>query len=98
MNYQFRESHKHYGLLIFCIIVLSVFQILSSNQLIGLTSRLENVRGEIASLEKENEASSEKVASASSLLTLRERVKDLGFTQSPKLLYIQNTHTVAQNR
>ena len=62
-------------------LVMIVLQVVVSNELAGLGKRLGELGREVRIQADINEALKTEVASASSLLTLRERAESLGFVE-----------------
>ena len=83
------------------VILLIVIEILWSNTLVVPGKQVSSVDLEIIALRQENELLATQVASASSLLTIAARAKDMGFVDptSKQFVMIGNeTLPVALNR
>lgn len=69
-------------------ILLLVVEILVTNELAGFGKRLAQTDRAVDALREENQLLSEKVSSLSSLLTIEERARVLGFTATLKTVTI----------
>lgn len=72
--------------LFLCCIVLVGAEFILSNQLVGMGKEVKFADAGIEKLFEENELLSEKIASASSLLTITERASSLGFSESKRVM------------
>lgn len=69
-------------------VCLGVCQIVFTNELAGVGSSLQSYDSKIETLVTENATMNQKVASFSSLLTVEERAKAMGFVETKKYLTI----------
>lgn len=91
-----KEHKKRWPYLLLSILAgLLVLQVVVSNQLTTAGYDISNIEKEIYELKTENNSYEEKIASASSLLTLRQKAVDMGFTKQVKPLYLSHDAQVA---
>ena len=91
-----KQPKKRYFILLSIVIcILAAAQVVASNQLIALDSRLEKARGDILVYSHENELLQQKIASASSLTTLSVHAQDQGYMASPTFMTISTDYPVA---
>lgn len=64
------------------VVVLVVLELVVTNELASLGEKVNGIEVKIGALQEENELLSQEVASASSLLSLASRAKDLGFVEA----------------
>ncbi len=69
-------------------VILLVVEILVTNQLVGFGRKVHEVDRAIETVKEENQLLQERVASLSSLLTIEEKARALGFTLTPPLVTI----------
>lgn len=67
-------------------VVLLVVEILVTNELAGFGKKVAQVDRAIDALREENQLLVEKVASLSSLLTIEEKARTLGFSTTPTVV------------
>lgn len=79
----------------FCLVLtpiaavfLIVAELLVTNELAGLGKRVQQTDIAIDSYREENDILRQRVASASSLLTIENKARLMGFTESPKYIVI----------
>lgn len=72
----------------FFVVILLVVEILVTNELAGFGKRVSQIDRSIDTLQEENQLLQEKVASLSSLLTIEDKSKALGFISSPPVITI----------
>lgn len=65
------------------VILLVVVELLVTNELAGFGSKVHEVNGAIEIVKEENQLLQEKVASLSSLLTIEQKARELGFITNP---------------
>jgi len=83
------------------VIILVVIEILWSNTLVVSGKQVSSVDLEIVSVREQNELLATQVASASSLLTIAVRAKDMGFIEPTSKQFVMigsETLPVALNR
>jgi len=68
------------------VIFLLVVEILVTNELAGFGRKVGDANREIDALKEENQLLQEKVASLSSLLSVEEKARALGFTTIPTVV------------
>ncbi len=69
-------------------VVLLLVEILVTNELAGFGRNVAETDRAIDTLKEENQLLQEKVASLSSLLTIEEKARILGFTTTPRVVTI----------
>lgn len=69
-------------------VALLIVEMLVSNELAGYGRRVAETDRRIDALREENQLLAEKVASLSSLLTIEEKARALGFTVPPKIVAV----------
>lgn len=82
----------------FSISLLTIFatlQIVASNRLIGLDTKLTQARNDIRTFEDNNELIQQKIASSSALTTLAQKAKEAGLTGTPRYLAVSSHNSVA---
>lgn len=67
-------------------VVLLIVEILVTNELAGFGKKVAQTDGAIDTLKEENQLLQEKVASLSSLLTIEEKARALGFVATPAVV------------
>ncbi|MEK7543822.1 MAG: hypothetical protein AAB557_03075 [Patescibacteria group bacterium] len=72
----------------FLVVILLVVEILVTNELAGFGKKVSQIDRSIDTLQEENQLLQEKVASLSSLLTIEDKSKALGFISSPPVITI----------
>lgn len=83
-------------LLIVTVAVLLLIQVVVSNRFATIGVKVNNVEEEIQNLSQDNTILTERIASASSLLTLREKATKLGYTRTIKPVYLAQDLPVAR--
>ncbi len=68
------------------VVLLLVVEILVTNELAGFGRKVGDANRAIDALKEENQLLQEKVASLSSLLTVEEKARALGFTTTPTVV------------
>ncbi len=68
------------------VVLLLVVEILVTNELAGFGRKVGGANRAIDALKEENQLLQEKVASLSSLLTVEEKARALGFTTTPTVV------------
>ena len=84
----------------YVVIVLSVIELIVSNQFVGSGKLIRSVDISIDAIRSENEQLQQQVASASSLLTIHAKAKEVGFIDpkpSQYLTIVPSNDTVAYN-
>jgi hypothetical protein len=71
-----------------CAGVLAVIEIILINQYAGSGAQIYALESTVSSLRKENNILEQRVASASSLITIGAKVKDMGFVEPEKSQYL----------
>lgn len=79
------------------VVVLSILQIVISNRLSNFGKKIDSLRKETSRLTLENEMTRKKIASSSSVVTLMNEAKNLGFNQKAEVIYLEDLYQVAQN-
>ncbi len=77
------------------ILILLIIQVLVSNNLANYGTTISKIEIEIGDLTQENQLLEEKIASASSLMTLNEKAKKIGFVKVVNPHYFSNQIPVA---
>lgn len=77
--------------------VLVVVEIGLSNEFAGMSRNAMQLDSDIETLRTENELLSQKVASASSLLTIEAKAAAMGFTATPTYLSLGEEQVALQN-
>lgn len=77
---------KALGFLPIVAILLLVVEMLVTNELAGFGKKVAETDRAIDALREENQLLQEKVASLSSLVTIEEKARVLGFTLTPKVV------------
>lgn len=72
----------------FIVILLAVVEIILANQLAGSGKTIRSVDIAIDSLRDENKLLEQQIASASSLLTVESRAKQMGFIEPKSTQYV----------
>lgn len=83
-------------LLAVTVAVLLLIQVVVSNRLATAGVKINKIEEEIQDLALENTNLTEQIASASSLLTLREKATKLGYTRTIKPVYLAQDLLVAR--
>lgn len=84
----------------YVVIVLSVIELIVSNQFVGSGKLIRSVDISIDAIRSENEQLQQQVASASSLLTIHSRAMEIGFIDPKPSQYLTiapSNDTVAYN-
>lgn len=68
------------------VVLLLVVEILVTNELVGFGRKVGDANRAIDALKEENQLLQEKVASLSSLLSVEEKARSLGFTTTPTVV------------
>lgn len=68
------------------VVLLFVVEILVTNELAGFGRKVGDANSAIDALKEENQLLQEKVASLSSLLSVEEKARSLGFTTTPTVV------------
>ena len=68
------------------VVLLFVVEILVTNELVGFGGKVGDANRAIDALKEENQLLQEKVASLSSLLSVEEKARALGFTTTPTVV------------
>ncbi|RJR15544.1 hypothetical protein C4579_01875 [Candidatus Microgenomates bacterium] len=76
-------------------VVLMVLQVIVSNRLANMGLQISQTDTEIQSITQENTDLRQKIASASSLLTLEEKAQELGFVIPSQPVYLSKDLPVA---
>ena len=72
----------------FLVVLLLVVEILVTNELAGFGKKVSDTDRAIDTMKEENQLLQEKVASLSSLLTIEEKSRSMGFITSPAIVSI----------
>ena len=70
------------------VVLLLVVEILVTNELAGFGGKVAQADRAVDTLKEENQLLQEKVASLSSLLTIEDKARALGFTTTPTVITI----------
>lgn len=70
------------------VVLLLVVEILVTNELAGFGRKVAQADRAVDTLKEENQLLQEKVASLSSLLTIEDKARALGFTTTPTVMTI----------
>ncbi len=81
--------------LVFVAVILVIMQVVISNHLIGSGKTVSEIEEELLVIRQENEELRQQIASSSSLLTLGEKAKALGFEKNIHTLFITVESPVA---
>jgi len=73
------------------VIILIVSQILLTNELAGAGSKIQNLDTEYEMLVMENERLNQEIASASSLVTVKEKARTMGFVEGKSYLTLSES-------
>ncbi len=68
------------------VVLLVVVELLVTNELAGFGKRLAETDRAIDIVKEKNQLMNEKIASLSSLLTISEKARNLGFTTTPLVI------------
>lgn len=66
------------------VVILILLEIVATNELAGLGNQVRTVDASIDAIIDENMDIEQRLASASSLLTIHEKARELGFTELPR--------------
>lgn len=77
------------------IVILLVLQVWVSNRLASSGSKMVKVEEDIESVSHENSQLTEKIASASALLTIKTKAAQLGFERTAKPVFLHPKQPVA---
>ena len=69
-------------------IVLAIFELVVSNQFVGSGKAIRSVDISVDALRSQNALLEQQVASASSLLTIHAKAKEMGFTEAQPTQYL----------
>lgn len=78
-----------------CTALLLFAQVVVSNQLAGTGAKINSIESEIQELTENNSRLREQTASASSLLTIRAKAQEKGFTETINPTYLTDDVPVA---
>ena len=81
--------------LVACFIFLSVVRIFVANRLVDFSKKAYDLNLIEGRLQSENQELDVVLSKKSSLSYITERAKDLGFTESPKVVFAKNNPAVA---
>jgi len=84
--------------LLLTFFLLMVVQVIVSNRLSTAGAKIATIEEEIKKIEEENELLQKEIASASSLLTLQERARLLGFIKTTSTFNLFEELPVASRR
>lgn len=77
------------------VYVLLVLQVVISNRLAVTGKHISQIEEDLSQTQKENTLLRERIASASSLLTLKSKVKDMGFEKQIEPIYLSDELPIA---
>jgi len=83
-----KKTARIFKVLIFILVFLAVFQMVVANQLVTAGGKLGQIDEKIKRLEEENELLKKEIAIFSSLSTIAEKAKEIGFLKAENFLYL----------
>ncbi len=90
-----RKRHPLPKLFVGIVIFLLVLQVVVSNRLSTAGIELNRIENDVRNLTQENEILEERIASASALLTLKEKAFEPGFTRQVSPVFLAHDLPVA---